>query len=154
MKIKENKYHVVSATAIIIKDKKILIAKRNNEEPFPGKWTVPGGKITTDDYIKTKPNKDGVWYFAVEGAVKREVKEEVGLEIGPLNYVCEMAFIRPDKMPGLILSYWAYHKKGKVKLEPELVDFAWVTPKEAEKYDLIDGIIDEIRIVARKAKLC
>jgi len=151
--MEEIKVHVVSATAIIIRGKKILIAQRNNQPPFPNQWTVPGGKITTEDYIHSQPNKQGLWYGAVERAVKREVKEEVGLIIGPLRYVCEMTFIRPDKMPGLILSYYAYYKKGRVRLGPDLVDFAWVTSKEAEKYDLIDGIIDEIRIVAKKANL-
>lgn len=151
--MEEIKIHVVSATAIIIRGKKILIAQRDSQPLFPNQWTVPGGKITTEDYVHSRPNKQGLWSGAVEKAVKREVKEEVGLIIGPLRYVCEMTFIRPDKMPGLILSYYAYYKKGRLSLGPDLVDFNWVTPKEAEKYDLIDGIIDEIRIVARKANL-
>jgi 8-oxo-dGTP pyrophosphatase MutT (NUDIX family) len=151
--MEETKVHVVSATAIIIRGKKILIAQRNDQPPFPNQWTVPGGKITTEDYIRFSPNKQGLWYGAVERAVRREVKEEVGLTIGPLRYVCEMTFIRPDKKPGLILSYYAYYQKGRVRLGPDLVDFAWVTPKKAEKYDLIDGIIDEIRIVTKKANL-
>lgn len=49
-----NQYlHEVAITAIIVKDGKYLITRRSpNKKRFPGMWTVPGGKMETNDYLK------------------------------------------------------------------------------------------------------
>ncbi|MCX6811199.1 MAG: NUDIX domain-containing protein [Candidatus Berkelbacteria bacterium] len=144
--------HVVSATAIIFKNSKVLIAQRHkNEKVWPSFWTVPGGKIEYDDYKNMPKNKEGLWYNAIELSLRREVKEEVGLEIKNIDYVCDMTFLRPDGNPGIILSFMADWKKGKVKLCSELENFKWVDLKEAKNYQLIDGIYGEI-VLAYKLK--
>lgn len=76
-KIKDKELHRITSTAIIYdKNGKFLITKRNlNKKAFPGKWTVPGGGLETDDYTKTPPStKAGQWYFSVEKSLRREVK--------------------------------------------------------------------------------
>ncbi len=52
--------------------------------------------------------------------------------------------VRPDGFPVVTLSYGAKYKSGKVKLCKDLTEHAWVTAEEAKKYDLIEGIADEI----------
>ncbi len=143
------KLHIVAATAIIVKDKKFLIAKRAGwEKAFPNKWTVPGGKLKFGEY-KMERVASGFpqQYNVVDWLVRKEVQEEVGLEIKKPSYLCDLVFVRPDGYPVVTLSYWAHHKSGKVKLSKELTDHAWVTLKEAKKYDLIEGIWDELRMV-------
>jgi len=76
-----------------------------------------------------------------------EVKEEVNLEIEKPNYLCDLVFVRPDGYPVVTLSYWARYKSGEVKLCKDLSEHAWVTVEEAKKYDLIEGIWEEIRDV-------
>ena len=79
MEIKNKELHRIAITAIIYdKDGKFLITRRSlSKKAFPGKWTVPGGGLETDDYTKTPPStKAGQWYFSVEKALRREVKEE------------------------------------------------------------------------------
>lgn len=72
----------------------------------------------------------------------------MGLEIKKPEYLCDLVFIGPTGIPVLTLSYWAEHKKGKVELKDKsLVDYAWVLVKEAKKFDLIDGIWDELKMV-------
>ena len=34
-----------------------------------------------------------------------------------------------------------------MKLDEDSIDYKWVTVKEAENYDLIDGILEEIKMV-------
>lgn len=63
------------------------------------------------------------------------------------HYLCDLVFVRPDGYPVVTLSYWAHYKSGKIKLPDALTDHAWVTLKEAKKYDLIDGIWDELKLV-------
>lgn len=148
-----NKLHYVVATAIIIKDGKFLIAKRAPwEKAFPNEWTVPGGKLELDDYIKLPKSTKNQWYNITQTLLHREVMEEVGLKIKNIRYLCDLVFIRPDKIPVVTLSFYAKWKSGKVKLAPDLTEFAWVTLKEAKKYPLIEGIYGELVMIDKVLK--
>jgi ADP-ribose pyrophosphatase YjhB (NUDIX family) len=147
-KFQNKELHRVTSTAIIYKNKKYLLVQRSFEKKaFPGKWTVPGGGLEVSDYINLPKTTSQHWYFAVENSLRREIKEEVNLEVGKINYLCSITFIRPDGIPVLILSYYAPYKSGKVKLNKENINYAWVTFEEAKKYDLVEGLIDEIKMV-------
>jgi ADP-ribose pyrophosphatase YjhB (NUDIX family) len=147
-KFRNKELHRVTSTAIIYKNKKYLLVQRGFEKKaFPGKWTVPGGGLEVSDYINLPKTTSQHWYFAVENSLRREIKEEVNLKVGKINYLCSITFIRPDGIPVLILSYYAPYKSGKVKLNKENINYAWVTFEEAKKYDLVEGLIDEIKMV-------
>lgn len=151
MDIKDRELHRVASTAIIHKDGKYLLIQRSlSKKAFPGKWTVPGGGLEVDDYINLPPSADGQWYRAVEISLRREIKEETGLEVDALNYLVDIAFIRPDGIPVVILSYWTNYKSGEVKLDEDSINYAWVTPEEAKNYDLIEGILEEIEMADKK----
>src|SRR3989442_14241752 len=60
-------FPMVGAGALIYKGNSVLLVKRNNE-PNKGRWALPGGVVKGGE--------------RVEDATRREVKEEVGLEIG------------------------------------------------------------------------
>ena len=147
-----NEYlHEVAVTAIVVKDGKFLIAKRAaHEKAFPNKWTVPGGKLVLHEY-EHLPKTAGFpqWYNVVDWVLKKEVREEAGLEIDKSQYLCDLVFVRPDGYPVVTLSYWARYKGGEVKLCKDLTDHAWVTAEEAKQYDLIEGIQGELEEVAK-----
>src|SRR3990167_9866511 len=99
------KLHIVAATAIIVKDNKFLITKRADwEKAFPGKWTVPGGKLEVLDYALKQKDTSSHWYNVFENVAKREVKEEVGFELKNIGYVASLVYIRPDGIPAIIVS--------------------------------------------------
>lgn len=140
--------HRIVATCIINKDGKYLITRRAlNKKAWPGLWTVPGGGLNVDDYVGEKANSHGVWYNALEKTLRREILEEVGLEIGKIDYLLDMTFIRPDNVPVVTLSFYAPWKSGEVKLNEESIDHAWIKAEEIPKYELISGIDDEIKMV-------
>lgn len=148
MEIENRELHRVVSTAIIRKDGKYLIVKRSlNKKVFPGKWTVPGGGLEGDDYINTPKTTADAWYFAVEKSLRREIVEEVDLEVEKLNYLLDLVFIRPDGVPVVTLSYYADWKSGQVKLNEENIAHKWVDFEEAKNYDLIEGILEEIEMV-------
>lgn len=150
IKYATDKAHYVVATAIIVKDGKYLIAKRAaTEKAFPGKWTVPGGRLETSDYSNRQydTSEGKQWYNVIEDLIKREVKEEVNLEIYGLGYVTSLVFIRPEGIPTLIISLYANYKSGEIKLSDELEEYKWVSLEEAKNYDLIDGIYHEMEIL-------
>lgn len=138
--------HEVAITAIVKKDGKYLITRRSpNKKRFPSMWTVPGGKLETSDYIDLPKDTEDYWYNVLEQVLKREVREEVGLEIENIEYVTSLATVHADGAPSLVISCLADYKAGEVTLQEEETDkFAWVTTEEAKDYDLIDGILDEL----------
>ncbi len=144
--------HEVVITAIIVKDKKFLIIKRSaSKKRFPNMWTVPGGKLEISDYTKFKKDTTDYWYNVLEKTLAREIMEEVGIKIKDLEYVTSLATIHGDGNPSLVISCLAKYLSGKIKLQPEEVDdFAWVNLKEAQKYDLIGGIYEELVMAEKK----
>jgi len=144
--------HEVVITAIIIKEEKYLITKRSAQKKrFPGMWTVPGGKLETSDYIDLPKDTEFYWYNVLEKVLRREVKEEVGIEIENIEYVTSLATIHNDGSPSLVISCMADYKKGDIILQKEETDdFAWVTIEAARSYDLIDGIFDELVMAEHK----
>jgi len=150
----KNLTHYVVVTGILINsDGKYLIVKRADwEKAFPGKWTVPGGKLEVLDYVLRKKDTSSHWYNIFEDLLKREIKEEVDLEFENVGYITSLVYLREDKIPCLIVSLYANAKNENVKLCDALTEFAWVNLEEAKKYDLIDGIYQELEILDKKLK--
>jgi len=153
VEIKDRELHRITSTAIIYKNGQYLLVRRSLEKKaFPGKWTVPGGGLETDDYINTPKTTKDHWYFAIENSLRREIKEECNLEVGKIKYLLDIAFIRPDGIPAIILSFYCPYKSGEVKLDEDNIDFVWTTYEEAKKYDLVEGLLEEIEMVDRILK--
>ena len=151
----DNQYlHEVAITAIIAKDGKYLITRRSpGKKRFPGKWTVPGGKLETKDYLEIPKDTEFYWYNVLERALRREVKEETGLDIANIEYVTSLATVHGDGSPSLVISCVADHAGGEVRLQIEESDaHAWVDLNEAKNYDLLDGIYDELVMTDKKKK--
>jgi len=147
------KAHYLVVTGIIIKNGKFLITKRSpTEKVFPGKWTVPGGKVEKKDYINSPKDTSEHWYNVFENVLKREVMEETGLEIKNIRYLTNLSFVRPDNIPTFIISLYADHHEGEVKLSEDMTDHAWVTLEEAKNYDLIEGIYEELVMLDKVLK--
>ncbi|MEK6918870.1 MAG: NUDIX domain-containing protein [Nanoarchaeota archaeon] len=149
------KAHYITVTAILVLNGKFLIAKRSlSEKSFPGRWTVPGGKLETSDYMNKPKDTPDCWYNILESVVMREVKEETNLDIVPssIGYVTSMVFSRPDGIPAIIVSLYANPVCDHIKLSDELTEYAWVTLTEAKNYDLIEGIYEELEILDYKLK--
>ena len=148
----DKELHRIVVTVVIYKpDFTYFIAKRAlNKKVMPGKWALPGGGLSTDDYINTPPSTEGAkqWYGALQLALRREVREEVGLEIKNVKYLTNLTFIRPDNIPVFVLSMIADYSSGQIILSSELVEYAWVDLKEAKKYDFISGIYEEIEMAS------
>jgi len=145
-KATNNRLHEIVITAIVVKDGKYLITRRSkNKKRFPGYWTVPGGKLETSDYTDLPKDTEFYWYNVLEKVLKREVKEEVGIDIKDIEYITSLATIHQDGSPSLVISCVAKYQSGKVTLQKDEVDkFVWVSTSEAEDYNLLDGIYDEL----------
>jgi len=138
--------HEIAITGIIVKDDKYLITRRSQlKKRFTGMWTVPGGRLETDDYLALPKDTESYWYNVLERTLNREVREEVGIEVQNVEYLTSLATVHDDGTPSLVISCIADYLSGEVTLQEEETDkFEWVTLEEAKEYNLIDGIYDEL----------
>src|SRR4030042_3827595 len=103
--MKNQMLHEVVMAAIIVRDGKYLITRRSpSKKRFPGKWTIPGGKLETDDYTNLPRDTENYWYNVLEQVLRREVKEEVGLDIKNIEYVKSLAIVHEDGTPSLAIT--------------------------------------------------
>ena len=112
----------IAAAAAIIKNKKILMSKRGEEEIFPEYWTFPGGLIK-------KPGE------ALSKVVVREVKEEMGLKFKPTRQFGFYELITENfhNISHVFLGEFS----GKIKIdEKEVSEARWFTYAEAIKQKL------------------
>ncbi len=109
--------------------------------------------METDDYLKLPKDTEFYWYNVLERTLRRETKEEVGIDINNIEYVTSLATVHADGSPSLVISCMADYVSGEIKLQAEENDqFVWVDLKEAKNYKLLDGIYDELVMVENKRK--
>lgn len=101
---------------------KFLIAKRTyGDAPAIGKWEFPGGKI--------EPSETD------EEAIKREILEELGIEVNPQDYLCDYVQVYPNRTIHLKL-YFCVSTTSDVVINSEHTEYALVDFKEIDNYDL------------------
>ena len=144
--------HEVAITAIIVRDDKYLVVRRDkNKKRFPGMWTVPGGRLEVNDYINLPKDTEHYWYNVLEKTLKREVKEEVGIAIEHIEYLTSLARVHEDGAPSLVISCIADYVEGDVTLEEgETIEYRWIALDEAKDMNLIEGIYDELVMAERQ----
>jgi 8-oxo-dGTP diphosphatase len=123
----EDCFHLGIKALIRNKEGKILLLKVNKKtlKKHVGEeyWDIPGGRIHRDS--------------TVQETLKREIKEETGLDIKsirPIGMVLSNIRIPMDRTDvGLILSVYDCSLSGnnKVILSPEHIDAQWFDPKKA-----------------------
>lgn len=144
-------YFVANVVVYRDSDNRCLILQRHSREKVhPNKWAVSGGKLEWSNLDLKNPTRMNGEVFdfenAVEDLLRREVKEEAGIEIdSSLKYINSVAFVRPDGIPVILVKFCAKYKSGTVKIEENaFTNHAWVTVEEVKTYDCIQGICEEI----------
>ncbi|MEI7741771.1 MAG: NUDIX domain-containing protein [bacterium] len=152
-------YFIANVVVVRAADMRCLILKRDmREKVHPGRYGVTGGKLEWADMDITNPmrmNGDVIDFpDAVERLLARETMEEAGVKIGSkIKYINSVAFIRPDGIPCILVKFAAEYVSGEVALEKDsFTDYAWVNEAEADKYDCIEGIKDEVAAAIKAFK--
>lgn len=113
--------HVVAVIAIIKNKDKYLLTKRSSKDPQAGgEWSFPGGKVDNDNGADI-----------VEKTLKREVMEEVGLEIEDnVEFLCDSGFIRVSGHHVVMLTFICYYKSGEAQALEGQEEVRWLTIEE------------------------
>ena len=112
---------------------KYLICKMPmNRGVFPGQWGIPGGGMDENE--------------TMEESLRREISEEVGLEISEIKpwYFRDDVRIKKLREGGEEEQYLIYLMflctgMGEVKLNDEFEAYKWVSIEEAQGQDLNDA---------------
>ena len=118
-----NLSYIVVTAAILLDRDKILIARRRKGKHPEFKWEFPGGKVNRDE--------------TEEEALKRELKEELGISIKDISsmgsYIYEYDAFGVELHPFLIKSY----KGDPITNEKEQI--VWVDIQDLNKVKIIPG---------------
>ena len=137
----ENKYlyKLVLSTVMFNSEKKILLGKRSmDENVLPGYWGLPGGKAEYRESISD--------FLEVE--LKREIMEEVGVNIENIKYL-ESHLNGPSGKVNIC--FISYIKEGDI---PEALDeteeVGWFSLEEAKELQLTPNTIERIELALKK----
>lgn len=117
---------IVNVEAAIYREGKYLLIKRSSEEEHsPGTLSLPGGKVELN---AVSPD-------ALETALRREIYEEVGLELNDLFYIESKAFTMDTGEMCLGICFFCQKFQGKAlaKSLHEVESVAWLTQSEIIK---------------------
>lgn len=121
------------AAAILVKDNRILIAKRSAKDKFANKWEFPGGKIEEGE--------------TPEECLKRELKEELDIEVVIGDFFAESNYPYENGVINL-LTFWTCWVGREIKLL-EHAEYRWVAVSELVNYDFLPADIPLINKLAK-----
>ncbi len=141
-----NQYQQVSAGALIFNNKKeVLFVKRAKTEEFkPGCWELPGGGSDFGEIL--------------EESLKREIKEECGIDIEVLNPLTVKTYFMEtprEKIQRVEIIFYCNmtDKDQKIILSSEHSDFKFLSLENLGELDLSEymrGIIENINELNNK----
>lgn len=119
------KQPLVGVGGVVIHRHRVLLIRRGSE-PLKGEWSIPGGLLEVGEEL-------------AEG-VGRELKEETGLDVEPLEIVAAFDRIMREgkrvKYHYVIIDYVCRLKSGRLRPASDVLDARWVRRQDLPKYNL------------------
>lgn len=124
----------------------LILRRHAKAKVYPNLWGVPSGKLSLEDFRPdSKRDKKYPQEGPLERAVRREIFEEAGIEVGPLEMIGYFDFPHPSGVVVGGFRYAAPYMSGEVRLDPsDATQSAWITAPAAQKYSLLGELGEEI----------
>jgi ADP-ribose pyrophosphatase YjhB (NUDIX family) len=128
--------------AVILRRDRVLLVRRGRE-PLKGMWSLPGGVLGAGERLQ-----DGI---------RREVREETGLEVQPIGVFEVFERLSRDRRGRLeyhyvLIDYLCRVTGGELRPADDASSAAWVRRTELARYPITDGALAVIRRAFRKGK--
>ena len=121
------KHPLVGVGGVVIHRDRVLLIRRGSE-PLKGEWSIPGGMLELGEELTA--------------GVRRELKEETGLDVEPLECILVFDRIMRDgervKYHYVIVDYLCRRKRGRLRPASDVVDARWVRREDLPQYHLTD----------------
>lgn len=132
---------MVGVGAVVIDDAGCVLLVRRGKEPLRGRWLIPGGTVELGETLTA--------------AVVREVQEETGLVVEPLEVVLVFDRIEHDahgdvRYHYVIVDYACALRGGSLTAGSDADDAALVPLTDLDRYDVPAPALALIRDVARR----
>lgn len=117
---------MVGVGGVIVSSGRALLIKRGSP-PLEGQWSIPGGLLETGETL-------------MEG-VRRELLEETGIEVRPLDLIEVFERIELDgsgkaRYHYVVLDYFCEAIGGDARAGSDVTHVAWATAEELAQYSL------------------
>jgi ADP-ribose pyrophosphatase YjhB (NUDIX family) len=121
---------LVGVGGVVVHRHRVLLIRRG-AEPLKGQWSLPGGLVELGERL--------------EEAVRRELKEETGLDVEPLAMLTVFDRIMrggPDRRRVryhyVIVDYACRRKRGRLRPASDVLDARWVCREDLHHYQLTE----------------
>jgi 8-oxo-dGTP diphosphatase len=125
--------------AIVFEGDRVLLVRRG-KEPGLGLWSIPGGAVRLGERL--------------EDAVRRELREETGLDVRPLRIIHVVERILPEqgriRYHYVIVDYLCTVDSGTLEAASDAQDARWFSPEELPGLGLSEETLRVIEL-ARSA---
>lgn len=123
MKREYPRHPIVGVGGVVIRRNCVLLIRRGRE-PLKGEWSIPGGMLELGESLT-----DGV---------KREVLEETGLRVRPLETLTVFDRVQKNgdrvRYHYVIVDYLCHPTGGRLKSGSDVLDARWVKREELPAY--------------------
>lgn len=132
--------YVVNVDGVVVRDGEYLLIERGaDEEHAPGMLAFPGGKV------EQAPGTDD----PIEATATREIHEEVGVEVGQVEYVMSRTFEADDGTACINILTVCEYERGEPfpRASEEVADVHWMTAEEILARDppaYLRGYVEQI----------
>ncbi|HVX65617.1 MAG TPA: NUDIX hydrolase [Bryobacteraceae bacterium] len=125
---------ILGVGAIVEQGGRVLLVERGHE-PQKGVWSLPGGVVEAGESLRD--------------AVRREVREETGLDVEPVSVAEVFERIMPDRDGRLeyhyvLIDYICNVTGGSLAPASDAARAAWVPRAELSSYRITEGTLDVI----------
>ena len=133
---------ILAVGAIIIKDGRVLLARRG-KEPSYGLWSVPGGAVDLGEGLRP--------------AAQREIREECGIEVDLTDVIEIVERVVRDESGRIqyhyvIVDYLARWVSGELAPSSEVLEARWVPPEDFPQYQMTVGTAEVIHRMLEAGK--
>ena len=133
---------IIGVGALILRRDRILMAQRG-KQPLIGWWSLPGGALETGE--------------ALADAVRREVREETGLDIRPLGVLEIFERIMRDRSGApeyhyVLIDYMCRIVGGTLAAGDDVCAVEWVRRRDLPKLQITEGTLAVIEKAFRKRR--
>jgi mutator protein MutT len=124
---------------VVVRDGTVLLVRRG-KAPLYGRWVVPGGTVELGETL--------------EEALVREMEEETGLRVEPLEILT--VFDRIEREGGrvayhyVIVDFLCRWRSGEARAASDALAVAWVRPEDLDGYDLPPKALEVVRDAFRR----
>ncbi|MCS6925780.1 MAG: (deoxy)nucleoside triphosphate pyrophosphohydrolase [Candidatus Binatia bacterium] len=122
------------AVGVVTRGSSVLICQRASQDPHPGKWEFPGGKVQDGEDERS--------------CLQRELHEELGIDATIGAFLYRTTHTYPQGRTVVLTFFHVPSYRGEIA-NTQFQQLAWVEPGQLPTFDFLEGDREFIAALAR-----